>query len=139
MNFFNKLLEKIPTVLSGKLSIFIFLFIFCYLIIFGLICIIIPIFNDFAPPDKAQLILGNYTNIVSALGASIVAGKGVAIHQDIKKLQNNHKEIQDRYQKFQENHRELADKLDRLHKKIDKIIPEEDSAATGSKPEPGGE
>lgn len=101
------LLNKIPTLISSKVSIFIYLFLFFYLIVFAIICLMIPVLNDWAPSGDAQMILGNYTNILSALGASIAAGSGVSIHSKIKSLHQNHLKLQD--------------SMDALHKKMDKL------------------
>ena len=103
----NNFLNKIPKLISSKVSIFIYLFLFCYLVIFAIVCLIIPSLDIFAPSEEMQLILGNYTNVLSALGASIAAGSGVFIHSKMKTLHDNH-------QKLQET-------MDELHKKIDKL------------------
>ncbi len=93
--------------LSSKVSIFIYLFLFCYLVIVALIAYAVPALSSMAPTQDAQLILGNYTNVLSALGASIAAGTGVAIHGKIKDLHEGHRKLQDRIE-------ELHDKLDRM-------------------------
>lgn len=103
-------LSRIPGLLSSKVSIFIYLFLFFYLVVFGGLCLIIQPLNGWAPSSDVQLILGNYTNVLSALGASIAAGSGVAIHSKIKALHQGHQELRDR--------------VDELHKKIDKLIPQ---------------
>ena len=103
----NKILAKIPQLISGKVSIIIYLFLFFYLVVFALICVIFPFLKDFIPSSNIQLILGNYTNVLSALGASIAAGTGVAFHSKMKKMHENHKELQN--------------SIDNLHKKIDEL------------------
>lgn len=100
------------------MSIFIYLFLFFYLVIFALVCYLIPGAKDLAPSGEVQVILGNYTNILSALGASIAAGSGVAVHSKVKKLH--------------ESHRQLQDSVDELHKKIDRLA-EADEKSNGPK------
>lgn len=111
MKNINDFLKKIPVWLSSKISIFIYLFLFVYLVLFALLCYLIPAFNTYAPSQDTQLILGNYTNVLSALGASIAAGSGVAIHKKIKTLHANHEKLQET--------------IDSLHKKLDNISAEQ--------------
>jgi hypothetical protein len=104
----KKLLTKIPELLASEVSIFIFMFLFVYLVIFG----IIGLFNAFfakniAPNSQIQLVLGNYTNVVSALGAAIAAGASTATHSSLKKLHSRHDKIE----------KSLAE----LHEKVDNI------------------
>ncbi len=101
------ILQKIPTWLSSKISIFIFLVLFFYLVIFAILCTLVPSINDYAPTSDTQLLLGNYSNVLSALGAALAAGSGVAIHSSVKKLH--------------ENHRQMQAHIDALHKKIDRL------------------
>lgn len=100
-------LNKLPELISSKVSIFIYLFLFCYLVIFAFLCLIITPLKDFTPSDTMQLILGNYTNVLSALGASIAAGSGVAVHT---KINNLHK-----------RHNELQESLNKIHEKLDSM------------------
>ena len=100
-------LNKIPSLLSSKVSIFIYLFLFFYLVIFAFLCAAITPLNGFMPSDTVQLILGNYTNVLSALGASIAAGSGVAIHRSIRLMHQKHKDLQD--------------SIDLLHDKMEKM------------------
>lgn len=88
------ILSKIPAILSSKISIFIYLFLFFYLVIFALLCAVIPALSELAPSDTIQLIMGNYTNVLSALGASIAAGSGVAVHSGVKALHKRHDDLQ---------------------------------------------
>ena len=100
----DKFLNAIPRVLAGKVSIFIFIFLFVYLVIFGLLGLFI---TSLAPTAEVQLILGNYTNVTSALGAAIAAGASTAHLVQSRK------------------NRETADKLKQsindLHAKVDKL------------------
>ncbi len=114
MKKIDALLSKIPTLLSSKLSIFIYLFLFFYLVCFPIIGTLIPMLKGLIPTDTVQLILGNYTNVLSALGASIAAGAGMVTHQGIKKLHNNHENLRN----------DLAE----LHKKLDAL----EAASKGS-------
>ena len=110
MNSQASFLSKIPALLSSKVSIFIYLFLFFYLVVFAISCLLIPSLEAFTPSANAQLILGNYTNVLSALGASIAAGNGVAIHSRIKALHQSHKALQDT--------------MNDLHEKIDRLTAE---------------
>ncbi len=107
LSVLDRFLFAIPRVMAGKVSIFIYLFLFFYLVIFALVCLLIPALKGLAPSAGTQLILGNYTNVLSALGASIAAGSGVAIHTKVKAIR--------------EGHRKLQDSIDELHKKIDQL------------------
>lgn len=102
-----KWLNKIPELLSSPVSVFIFIFLFIYLFIFGLIGLAVP---ALAPPANAQLIFGNYTNVLSALGAALAAGAGAS---HTKKL----RELHDKHDKLQASVDELHTKLDQLNKK----------------------
>ncbi|MDR0798632.1 MAG: hypothetical protein LBN18_02595, partial [Dysgonamonadaceae bacterium] len=97
-------------------------FLFFYLVIFALFCGFIPFLGHFIPSDNVQLILGNYTNVLSALGASIAAGSGVVIHNKITKLH--------------EHHRKLQDTIESLHEKIDKLS--KDKTVTPQTKSPSG-
>ena len=107
MSIVSKTLEKVPSLISSKASIILYIFLFFYLVVFALLCIVFPFLGDFIPSDRVQLILGNYTNVLSALGASIAAGSGVLIHEKVKTMH--------------ENHKNLHKKIDQLHEKIDKL------------------
>ena len=100
----QKILNAIPRILSSKISIFIFIFLFIYLVIFGLVGLFI---EWLAPSTSAQLILGNYTNVTSALGAAIAAGASTQHLSQAKKLN--------------ENHDNLKKSVDELHAKVDKL------------------
>lgn len=102
-NFFT----KIPQWMSSKVSIFIYLMLFCYLIVLALAALVVPSLHDLAPSQDTQLVLGNYTNVLSALGASIAAGTGAALHRHSKIMRQNNEE--------------LRDKVDDLHRKIDDL------------------
>lgn len=61
------LLQRIPAILSSKISIYIYLFLFFYLVLYALVCLVVPALNIYAPSDDVQLVMGNYTNVLSAL------------------------------------------------------------------------
>jgi uncharacterized RDD family membrane protein YckC len=103
----SSLLSKLPALLASNVSIFIYLFLFAYLVIFALVCMLIPGMSPFAPSASVQLIMGNYTNVLSALGASIAAGAGTAAHSSIKRLHKRHDALE-------------AD-MATLHQKLDRI------------------
>ena len=109
----DSFLTNIPNILSSKVSIFIYLFLFFYLVIFAFICMFIPQLNPFAPSSDVQLVMGNYTNVLSALGASLAAGTGVVTHHNINKLHKSHDLLH-------ETIRELHEKIDNLEKEIDR-------------------
>jgi hypothetical protein len=104
MKQLSKFLSNIPELLSSKVSVFIFIFLFIYLFLFGIIGLVI---KSIEPSATSQLIFGNYTNVLSALGASLAAGAG-ATHS--KKLKDLH-----------DKHATLQASIDDLHKKIDKL------------------
>lgn len=104
MRQFQKWLDSIPALLSSKTSIFLYIFLFVYLFIFGLIGLFI---QQIQPSAQMQLILGNYTNVLSALGASLAAGAGA---KHVKSLRELHKK-----------HDKLQASVDSLHDKIDKL------------------
>lgn len=115
----SRLLSKIPAILSSRISIYIYLFLFIYLVIFALLCAVIPVLGAYAPSDTIQLIMGNYTNVLSALGASLAAGSGVAVHAGIREIHKRHDK--------------LEATIAALHQKIDRL----ESAATEKKPSAG--
>jgi hypothetical protein len=100
----KKFLAAIPQLLSSNASIFIFLFLFVYLVIFGLVGLFV---KAIAPSSEAQLILGNYTNVTSALGAAIAAGASTAVHSSVKRLHSKHSD--------------LEKSLNELHAKVDQL------------------
>jgi len=100
----KKLLDAIPKILSSTPAIFIFLFLFVYLVVFGIVGLFA---KNLAPSSDMQLVLGNYTNVTSALGAAIAAGAATAVHSSVKKLHAKHDA--------------LKKSLDELHAKVDKL------------------
>lgn len=90
------LLARVPDVLASKPHIWFLVALFVYLVPMGLLLPAVV-------PDRAQLILGNYTNVMSALGACIAAGATVKIAHNQRQ---HHRLVQ-----------ELHAKLDDLHRK----------------------
>lgn len=101
-----KLLNKIPALLSSPLSVFIFIFLFVYLFGFGLIGLFIP---SLEPSANTQLVFGNYTNVLSALGAALAAGAGA-------KHTKSFRELHEKHDKLQETLTAIDERLNRLEK-----------------------
>ncbi len=76
MKRLNAALAAIPGLLASKPSIIFYLLLFVYLVGFGVLGLFVPALE---PSATLQLVLGNYTNVVSALGASIAAGGTVHV------------------------------------------------------------
>ena len=64
--------------------IFIFIFLFVYLFIFGAIGLV---WNAVEPSANVQLVFGNYTNVLSALGAALAAGAGSKHAKRLKEIE----------------------------------------------------
>ncbi len=94
MNKGQSFLKRIPSLLASPVSIFIYVFLFFYLVIFSLAALLLPVLQPYQPSSSMQLILGNYTNVLSALGASIAAGTTTVTHASLKKLHQKHDELQ---------------------------------------------
>lgn len=104
MKQLNFALTKIPALLSSKPSIFIFIFLFVYLFLFGILGLFV---KSFEPSANTQLVFGNYTNVLSALGAALAAGAGSSHTKHLKELGSKHDVLQA--------------SVDELHSKIDKL------------------
>jgi hypothetical protein len=105
MNELNKIFS---TLLSGRISIIIYVLMFIYLVIVPLIAFI-PGMEWLMPSTPAMLIGDNYTSVLAALGASIAAGAGLAAHKRIGEHEKRQKDIKK--------------SLDELHEKVDKLSP----------------
>ena len=79
---------------------------FFYLVVYALLCSVIPAMQGLAPSETTQL-MGNYTNVLSALGASIATGAVVAAHSSIKAMHKKHDDLQRT--------------IEALHEKIDRL------------------
>lgn len=127
MKKMNLFLQKIPAILSSKISILIYLFLFFYLVIWALLGEVVPLLKPYEPTDTAQLILGNYTNVLSALGASIAAGTGAAIHTHVKTLHKSHDElmqsVSDLHKKIDMLEQKLSDKSADVSTNSEKSVP----------------
>jgi hypothetical protein len=100
----RKILAKIPSALSSTPSIFIFIFLFVYLFGLGLVGLFV---KSVEPSSNVQLVFGNYTNVLSALGAALAAGAGSVHAKHLKALRSSHDQLQA--------------SVDDLHRKIDKL------------------
>jgi hypothetical protein len=106
MKELSKFLQAIPRIMNSRVSIVIYIVMFVYLVIIPLLAFI-PGLEWLMPSTPAMLIGDNYTSVLAALGASIAAGTGVAVHHHIAKLS--------------ENHQKLSDSVEELHRKIDRL------------------
>lgn len=104
MNNLQKVLAKIPSALSSMPSIFIFIFLFVYLFVFGAVGLF---YKSLEPSANVQLVFGNYTNVLSALGAALAAGAGTRHAKHLKELNDKHDQLTE----------SVAD----LHRKIDRL------------------
>lgn len=116
---FIKIMDKIPDWLNSELSMFIYLFLFFYLIVLAMFAIFIPGLSFLKPSSDMQLIWGNYTNVLGALGASIAAGSGLTVHKSLKKLHKKHDASDAAYQELKDTIEKLHDKIDHLEKMQD--------------------
>jgi Na+/H+ antiporter NhaC len=69
-------LAAVPRALASAPAIIFLLLLFVYLVVLGIIGLFVPALE---PSATIQLVLGNYTNVTSALGASIAAGAGLTV------------------------------------------------------------
>jgi len=113
MQFINKLLSTIPRLLSSKPSIIIFLGLFVYLFGFGMLGLWI---KPLEPSSKMQLILGNYTNVTSATGASIAAGAGLTTVATTATVLSHVRKNNKRYDELKQAHDEMRLLVDEIHR-----------------------
>jgi hypothetical protein len=73
----DRFLGKLPNVLSSKPVIIFGIILFCYLFVFAGIASLLG--HAGAVSANTQLILGNYTNVSSSVGAGIAAGAGLTL------------------------------------------------------------
>ena len=104
----DRLLGRIPKTLSGHTFILLLVLLFFYLFVFAGIETLLG--HPSAVSANAQLILGNLTNVTSAMGACIAAGMTVHLSHEQRK---RHKELSD-----------LKALVHRLHEKHDAVHPE---------------
>lgn len=76
-SWFDRVLGRLPNVLSSKPVIMFGIFLFFYLFVYAGIQSILG--HAGAVSTNTQLILGNYTNVSSSVGAGIAAGTGLTL------------------------------------------------------------
>jgi len=112
-----KILNAVPRLLSSKLSIFIFIGLFIYLVGFGILGLWIPALE---PSSTMQLILGNYTNVASATGASIAAGAGVTAVATTSVVLHHVRKNNQRYEELKKSHDEMKAMVTEIHHTLHK-------------------
>jgi hypothetical protein len=73
----ERLLGRLPGILSSKPVIIFGILLFCYLFVYAGIASLLG--HAGAVSANTQLILGNYTNVSSSVGAGIAAGAGLTL------------------------------------------------------------
>jgi hypothetical protein len=73
----DKILGRLPNLLSSKPVIIFGIVLFCYLFLYAGIASLLG--HPGAVSANTQLILGNYTNVSSSVGAGIAAGAGLTL------------------------------------------------------------
>jgi hypothetical protein len=106
MKELSKFLQAIPSIMNSKVSIVIYILMFIYLVIVPLVALL-PELGWLMPSTPVMLIGDNYTSVLAALGASIAAGTGVAVHHHVAEQRKKHDAMQK--------------SIDELHAKIDKL------------------
>ena len=82
MNTLRRSLASIPRLLACTAAISFLVLLFLYLVVLGAIGLFIP---SLEPSVAAQLVLGNYTNVTSAIGASLAASIGAVGLGEVRK------------------------------------------------------
>jgi hypothetical protein len=82
----DKVLGRLPNLLSSKPIIIFGIVLFCYLFLYAGIASLLG--HPGAVSANTQLILGNYTNVSSSVGAGIAAGAGLTL---LKRQNRTHK------------------------------------------------
>ena len=113
MKFINAVLAGIPRALSSKPSIFIFIGLFVYLFGFGLLGLWV---KSLEPSATMQLVLGNYTNVTSATGASIAAGAGLTTVATTATVLSHVRKNNKKYDELKQSHDELRKIVDEIHR-----------------------
>jgi len=111
----QKILGLIPRALSSKTSIVIFIGLFIYLVGFGIIGLFLPAFE---PSATVQLVLGNYTNVTSATGASIAAGAGTAAVATSAAVLTHVRRNSKKYDELKQSHDEMRQMVEEIHRKV---------------------
>ena len=112
MRYIKSILEAIPRMLSSKPSIFIFIGLFVYLVGFGVLGLWI---KSLEPSSTLQLVLGNYTNVTSATGASIAAGAGLTTVATTATVLTHVRKTNKRYDELKKSHDELRKMVGEIH------------------------
>lgn len=123
---FVKIVGKLPDWLNSGVSMFIYLFLFFYLVVFALFTIFIPELSSLKPSSDMQLIWGNYTNVLSALGASIAAGSGVTVHKNLKRLHEKHDATDASTEELRKTIEKMYQKIEHLEKMQSKYLKEQE-------------
>lgn len=113
MKIINSVLSAIPRALSSKPSIFIFIGLFVYLFGFGLLGLT---FKSLEPSARMQLILGNYTNVTSAAGASIAAGAGLTTVATTATVLSHVRKNNKKYDELKRSHDEMRKLVDEIRR-----------------------
>lgn len=108
----TRILNAVPRLLASKISIFIFIGLFIYLVGFGILGLLIPALE---PSSTIQLILGNYTNVASATGASIAAGAGVTAVATTSVVLHHVRKNNQRYDELKKSHDEMKAMVAEIH------------------------
>lgn len=108
----TKLLALVPRALSSKASILIFIGLFIYLVIFGLVGLFI---KPLEPSATMQLVLGNYTNVTSAAGASIAAGAGLTTMATTSMVLGHVRKNAKKYDELKKSHDEMSLLVQQIH------------------------
>ena len=108
---FDKWLGKLPGLLSSKATIVIGIALFFYLCVYGAMALVVgwP-----EVPTQWQLILGNYTNVSSSVGAGIAAGAGLT---EIRNQRRHHRLLLTAHLAAAEAHK-LAEETHRMVSEI---------------------
>lgn len=112
MKLVNAVFSAIPRALSSKPSIFIFIGLFVYLFGFGVLGMF---FKSLEPSATMQLVLGNYTNVTSATGASIAAGAGLTTVATTATVLTHVRRNNKKYEELRQSHDELRKLVDEIH------------------------
>ena len=81
MSALRRGLAAVPRLLASPPAILFLLGLFLYLVVLGIVGLFVP---SLEPSATIQLVLGNYTNVTSALGASIAAGAGLTVLHEVR-------------------------------------------------------
>ena len=108
----GKFLNNIPRLLSSKPSIVIFLGLFIYLFGFGMLGLWV---KSLEPSSTMQLILGNYTNVTSATGASIAAGAGLTTVATTATVLTHVRKNSKKYDELKKAHDEMRVLVNEIH------------------------